>query len=183
MFRHTASSAAALSYPATRMDLVRIGIAQYGFWPSKEVFVDYIHSRRDKSDPLHRVLSWKSRIMGVKDVRMGEFISYGTTFLSTSDRRIATIPVGYANGFTRSLSNQGRLLIGGERVAVIGMVNMSMLIADITNVPDAKPGDEVVIIGKQGELEISVASFSEISDQLNYELLARLPEDIDRRIN
>ncbi|TSA25781.1 MAG: alanine racemase [Bacteroidetes bacterium] len=179
-FRHMASSAATLSYPATRMDLVRVGIAQYGFWPSQEVFIDYVHSRKNKSDPLRRVLSWKSRIMSVKEVQMGEFINYGTTFLSTSDRRIAVIPVGYANGFSRSLSNQGRVLIGGERVGVIGLVNMNMMIADITNVPDVKPGDEVVIIGKQGDLEITVASFSEISDQLNYELLARLPADIER---
>ncbi len=179
-FRHTASSAAALSYPATRMDLVRIGIAQYGFWPSAEIYMDYVHSLKEKIDPLQRMLSWKSEIMSIKDVREGEFVSYGTTYLAQSDKRIAVIPVGYASGFSRSLSNQGRVLIDGQRVAVIGLVNMNMLIADITHIPNAQPGDEVVLIGRQGDLEISVASFSEISNQLNYELLTRLPQDINR---
>jgi alanine racemase len=179
---HTASSAAALVYPNTRLDMVRIGIAQYGFWPSKETYLHYVHTTKDRSDPLQRIISWKSRIMSIKDVSEGEFVSYGTTYLAQSDKRIAIIPVGYANGFSRSLSNQGRVLIGGHRVAVIGMVNMNMLIADISQLPDAKPGDEVVLIGQQGSLEISVASFSEISDQLNYELLARLPDNISRKI-
>ncbi len=179
-FRHMASSAAALSYPATRMDLVRVGIAQYGFWPSQEIFLDYLRTKKDKSDPLKRVLSWKSRIMSLKNVKEGEFVSYGTTYLATSATRIAVIPVGYANGFSRSLSNQGRVLIRGQRVAVIGLVNMNMLIADVTKIPEVEQGDEVVIIGKQEDMEISVASFSEISNQLNYELLARLPQEIVR---
>ncbi|MBE0648547.1 MAG: alanine racemase [Bacteroidales bacterium] len=179
-FRHMASSAATLSYPATRMDLVRVGIAQYGFWPSQEIFIDYVRTKQDKNDPLKRVLSWKSRIMSLKDVKEGEFVSYGTTYLATSATRIAVVPVGYANGFSRSLSNQGRVLIRGYRVGVIGLVNMNMMIVDVTKIPDVEQGDEVVIIGKQDDMEISVASFSEISNQLNYELLARLPLEIIR---
>lgn len=179
---HSACSAAALNYPTTRMDMVRVGIAQYGFWPSRETFIHYIHSRKNKKDPLKRIMSWKSRIMSIKYVETGEFVSYGTTYLAQEPKRIAIIPVGYANGYNRSLSNQGRLLIRGNRVGVIGMVNMNMVIADITHVPEADIDDEVVLIGTQGGLEISVASFSEISDQLNYELLARLPMNIDRKI-
>jgi alanine racemase len=179
---HSACSAAALNYPATRMDLVRVGILQYGFWPSRETFIHYIHSRKDKKDPLRRIMSWKSKIMSIKDVAAGEFVSYGTTYLAQEPKRIAIIPVGYANGYNRSLSNQGRMLIRGYRVGVIGLVNMNMIIADITHVPGAKLDDEVVLIGKQGELEISVSSFSEISEQLNYELLARLPINIEREI-
>lgn len=174
--RHTACSAAAFNYPKTRMDMVRIGIAQYGFWPSVETFIQYIQGKKGRYDPLDRVISWKSRIMSVKKVNEGEFISYGTTYLATEEKYIAVIPVGYSHGFNRMLSNQGRVLIHGQRVGVIGMVNMNMLIADITSIPEAKPGDEVVIIGKQENLEITVASFSEISNQVNYELLVRLPE-------
>jgi alanine racemase len=96
--------------------------------------------------------------------------------------RIAVVPVGYAEGYSRSLSNQGRILIRGERVGVIGIVNMNMLVADITNVPEAVIGDEVVLIGEQGDRVISVSSFSELSDQLNYELLTRLPANIPRII-
>jgi alanine racemase len=181
-YLHTASSAAALTYPNTRMNLVRIGIAQYGFWPSDEAFIHYVHHRKDKTDPLNRILTWKSKIMSIKSVEQGEFVSYGTTYLAQEDKKIAIIPVGYSHGFSRSLSNQGRVLINGQRVGVIGMVNMNMLIADVSSLPDVKLGDEVVIIGNQGELEITVASFSEISNQVNYELLARLPSNIKRII-
>jgi alanine racemase len=120
--------------------------------------------------------------MSLKDVSQGEFISYGTTYLAQEDKRIAIIPVGYSHGFSRSLSNQGRVLINGQRVGVIGMVNMNMLIADVSTLPDVRLDDEVVIIGRQGDLEITVASFSEISNQVNYELLARLPSNIHRII-
>jgi alanine racemase len=179
---HSACSAAAFNYPSTRMDLVRIGIAQYGFWPSRETFIQYIHSNPKKKDPLKRIMSWKSEIMSIKEVNTGEFISYGTSYLAQEPKRIAIVPVGYAHGYNRSLSNQGRVLIGGNRVGVIGLVNMNMLIADISYVTDTKIGDEVVLIGHQGDLEITVASFSEISEQLNYELLTRLPANIEREI-
>ena len=179
---HSACSAAALNYPTTRMDMVRIGIAQYGYWPGRETFIQYLHTRKDKTDPLRRIISWKSKVMSIKEVNTGEFISYGTTYLAQEPKRIAIIPVGYANGFNRSLSNQGRVLIRGNRVGVISMVNMNMLIADVTNIPGVEIGDEVVLIGKQGELEITVSSFIEISEQLNYELLVRLPMNIEREI-
>lgn len=173
--RHTACSAAALNYPRTRMDMVRIGIMQYGFWPSIETYIQYFNGKDNRTDPLDRIIAWKSRVMSTKRVKEGEFVSYGTTYLALEEKEIAVVPVGYSHGYSRMLSNQGRVLIGGYRVGVIGMVNMNMLIADITSVPDVKVGDEVVIIGKQGDLEISVASFSEISNQVNYELLVRLP--------
>ncbi|GAB4292691.1 MAG: alanine racemase [Ignavibacteriaceae bacterium] len=179
---HSASSASAVSYPKTRMNMVRIGILQYGFWPSKETFINFLHKRVDKHDPLHRIISWKSKIMNVKSVRTGEFIGYGTSYLAQRDTKVAIVPVGYAQGFSRSLSNLGRALVKEQRVAVIGLVNMNHLIIDVTDVPDVKKNDEVVLIGKQGELSISVSSFSELSDQLNYESLTRLPGNIPRII-
>lgn len=181
-YRHAACSAAALNYPKTRMDMVRVGIAQYGLWPNIETFIKFIHGNESRPDPLQRVISWKSKVMSIKKVKAGEFVSYGTTYLAQEEKRIAIVPVGYSHGFSRALSNQGRVLIGGHRVAVIGMVNMNMLIADITFVPDTKLGDEVVLIGKQGDLEITIASFSEVSNQVNYELLVRLPQSIKREI-
>ncbi|MEQ8926585.1 MAG: alanine racemase, partial [Fulvivirga sp.] len=98
--RHTACSAAAMSYPKTCMDMVRIGILQYGFWPSKETFIDYISKVKtpDRHDPLKRVISWKSSIMSVKHVKTGEFIGYGTSFLAQQDMKIAAVPVGYSHG-------------------------------------------------------------------------------------
>jgi alanine racemase len=114
------------------------------------------------------------------DVKTGEFIGYGTLFLASKKMKIATVPVGYGHGFARSLSNHGRVLVNGERVSVIGVVNMNLMTIDITDVPNTKIGDEVVLIGDQGDRSISVSSFSDLSDQLNYELLTRLPENIPR---
>lgn len=181
--RHTACSAAAMVYPKTRMEMVRIGILQYGFWPSKEVFIDYlskVKNHEDKVDPLKRVISWSSQVMSVKHVSTGEFIGYGTSFLAQQNMKVAIVPVGYAHGYSRVLSNQGRVLIHGRRVGVIGTVNMNMMMIDVTEISHIEPGDEVTLIGGANGLEISVASFGELSNQLNYELLTRLPINIPR---
>ncbi len=178
--RHTACSAALLRYPKSRLDMVRVGILQYGFFPSKEILIHYLTKSKRTDYPLKRMITWKSKIMSVKSVKTGDFIGYGTSFLANSDMKIATIPVGYSNGFSRSLSNQGRVLIHEQRVSVIGTVNMNMITVDVSNLGGVNKGDEVVLIGRQGDLEISVASFSDFSDQLNYEMLTRLPEDIPR---
>jgi len=180
--RHAACSAAALSYPKTRFDMVRIGILQYGFWPSVEAYIQFLSHNNIQTDPLKQILSWKSVIMSIKKVKTGEFVSYGTSYLAQKDMKIALIPVGYSQGYARNLSNQGRVIIKGQRVGVVGMVNMNMLIADITTVEKVNIGDEVVLIGKQGDISINVSSFTEISDQLNYELLTRLPLEITRVI-
>lgn len=177
---HTACSAASIRYPETQMDLARIGILQYGFFPTREVLVDYQTKHEMVDEPLSRIISWKSQLMDVRTVKKGEFIGYGTSYLANEEMVIGLIPVGYSNGFSRSLSNQGRVLIRGQRVSVIGMVNMNMLSVDLTSVQGAEKGDEIVLIGRQGENEISVASFGEFSDQVNYELLTRLPKDLPR---
>lgn len=179
---HLACSAAIMNYPKTINTMARVGIMQYGFWPSKQVKIAYLATQKDKVDPLQRVISWKSKVMSIKTVSEGEYIGYGNSFLTETTTKIATIPVGYAHGFSRSLSNQGKVLINGSRVDIVGIVNMNMIIADVTNLINVKKGDEVVLIGEQNGLSISVASFSDLSSQLNYELLTRLPNDIPRII-
>lgn len=178
--RHTACSAAALTYPETIMDMVRFGIAQYGFWPSAETEVFWFREKPLQDNNLQRAISWKTRIMVLKEVDAGNFVGYGTSYLANKKIKIAIIPVGYANGFSRDLSNTGRVLIGGRRVPVIGIVTMNTMTVNVSDVPEVKVGDEVVLIGKQNDLEISVASFSEMSNELNYQLLTRLPADIPR---
>jgi len=185
--RHTACSAAALTYPETVMDMVRIGIALYGFWPSKETQMHDLLSAGALSakrprDPLRRVLRWTSRVMNVKSVAAGQFVGYGTTHLTTRRETIAAIPVGYADGFARSLSNSGFVLIRGKRAPVVGHVNMSVLLVDVTNIGSVQPGEEVVLIGNQSKRSITVASFSDMSRSMNYEVLVRLPPDIPRTI-
>jgi alanine racemase len=178
--KHTACSAAVLTYPTTIMDLVRVGIAQYGFWPSPET--QMFRFRKDPQDenPLRRLISWKSRVMVVKDVEAGEFIGYGSSFLANKKMKIAIVPVGYSNGYSRSFSNMGRVLIRGKRVPVIGTVTMNTMTVNVSDIPGVERGDEVVIIGKQKRMNISVASFSEMSNQLNYQTLTRIPADIPR---
>ncbi len=181
-YEHVANSAAAFVYPNARFDLVRIGIMLYGFWSSTEVFIQFINNKRTKNDPLDRILSWKSQIMSIKEIKRGEFVSYGLSYLAQTIIKTALIPIGYSSGYSRSLSNKGLVLIEGQICNVIGVVNMNMIIADITNLVDPKVGDEVIIIGKQGSLEIKVSAFSDISDQLNYEVLAHLSETINRQV-
>jgi alanine racemase len=178
--KHVANSAASFIYPKSRMDMVRIGIMMYGFWSSTEVFIQYINAKAIKTDPLKRILSWKSQIMSLKEVKIGEFISYGLSYQAQNDITTALIPIGYASGYNRALSNKGRVLVHGQLCDVIGVVNMNMIIADVTNVTNVSVGDEVVIIGKQDDLEIKVSAFSDNSDQLNYEVLAHLSAYIKR---
>jgi alanine racemase len=179
-YRHAACSAAALRYPETQFDLVRIGILLYGFWPNRETLIAHLAEVKRDHDPLTSILSWKSQVMTIKEVPAGEYIGYGTTYLANQPTKIAIIPVGYAYGYARSLSNQGRVLIHGKRVPVIGLVNMNMMAIDVTHIENVSEEDEVVLIGFQGENRITVASFGELSSQLNYELLARLPHNIPR---
>ncbi|MFU8859760.1 MAG: alanine racemase [Cyclonatronaceae bacterium] len=182
VMQHTACSAAALSYPETRMDMVRIGIAQYGLWPSRETMVKLITRDKKNTDPLKRVISWKSRVMSVKRVKTNEFIGYGNAYLTDAPIRVASVPVGYAHGFSRSLSNLGRVLVNGKRTSVVGIVNMNMMLIDVTSCRDVKKGDEVVLIGSQGRYSVSVSSFSELTNNLNYETLVRIPRNIPRLV-
>lgn len=187
-YRHTACSAAVFNYPETIMDLVRVGIAQYGFWPNRETCMNFMkknglnEEEMQINDPLDRVLAWKSVVMSTKTVESGEFVGYGNIYLTSRRQKIATVPIGYSHGFGRNLTNTGRVLINGERAEVAGLVNMNMLTVDVTDIPNVAKGDEVVIIGKQGEQEMTVASFSEMQNYMNYEVLVRIPSKLPRYI-
>lgn len=185
-YRHTACSAAVLNYPETRMDLVRVGISQYGYWPNRETYMAYMKKNADGreklEDPLKRILSWKSKVMSIKHVEGGEFVGYGNVYLTSRDQTIATVPIGYSHGFGRNLTNVGIVLINGERAPVAGLVNMNMLTVDVTDIPNVKKGDEVIIIGKQNGQEMTVASFSEMTNNMNYEVLVRLPSKLPRKV-
>ncbi|MDP2160354.1 MAG: alanine racemase [Flavobacterium sp.] len=180
--KHSACSAASIMFPETRMDMVRIGIMQYGLWPSPEVFASYITSKKKKVDPLKRVISWKSQVMSIKKIDACEFIGYGTSFMAKEKMKIATIPIGYAHGYSRSLSNKGRVIINQHRCMVVGTVNMNMMLVDVSDIPSIQIGDEAILIGSQEKIDVSVASFSENSNQLNYELLTRISKSIPRKI-
>lgn len=178
--RHVACSAAALLRPETRLDMARVGIAQFGYWPSEEVRLGVLGARQRKRPVLRRLLTWRSRVINVKHVPSGEFIGYGHHSQALHTMRVAAVPVGYADGFPRDLGNRGRVLVHGEPCHVIGAVNMSILLVDVSYLAGVRNGDEVVLIGHQGEREITVGAFGEMFHALNYEVLLRLSADIPR---
>ncbi|WP_114749293.1 alanine racemase [Pleomorphovibrio marinus] len=182
-YRHIACSAAALAMPDTVYDLVRVGVAQYGFWPSPEIYFNHLHEVDKKSDSaLKRIFSWKTDIMDIRMVDQGEFIGYGTAFQATHEMKIAVLPLGYSNGYPRALSNRGQVLIAGKKAPIVGLINMNLFMVDITHISDVKVGDEVVLIGRQGNAVINVSSFTNATQLLNNEMLSRLPAAIPRTV-
>lgn len=179
---HTACSAAIMNYPEAPGNMVRIGILQYGFWPNRETFVRFIQNQEKQKDVLKRVIRWSSAVMDVFEVDQGEFIGYGTSFLTSAKMKLAVVPVGYSHGYNRNLSNIGHVLIRGKEAPVVGVVNMNSISVNVTTIKNVEIGDEVVLIGYQNSKSITVNSFSEQAQQLNYELLTRLPFKIPRVI-
>lgn len=176
--RHISSTASALLDPERRLDLVRMGISFYGLWPSEEVY-QVLHERGELPT-LRNVLQWKARVVAVKDVQDGEYVGYGSSYEAEGDERIAVVGVGYADGFARGLSNIGHVLIAGRRARIVGTVGMNMIQVHISHLPGVQVGDEVVLIGRQGDREISVASFAQFNAIVNYELMARLSHEVPR---
>ncbi|MFP4568340.1 MAG: alanine racemase [Candidatus Woesearchaeota archaeon] len=179
---HTACSAAAITMPKSRMDLVRIGIMQYGFWPSDETKMYYLVNKKRKINPLSPILTWKSEIMSIKNVKAGEYIGYANYYLAKEDMKIGTVPVGYAQGYSRSLSNNSWTVVCGELTEVIGVINMNLFQIDLTHFDNVNIGDEVILIGASGDKKINFASFSDRKSLLNYEVLTRISETIPREI-
>lgn len=180
--RHCACSAAALRFPSTQMDMIRIGIMAYGYWPSEEMMLEHLNEKQGRLNPLRRVLSWKTRVMAIKEVEAGEFIGYGSSYMASEKKKLALLPVGYGNGFPRSLSNNGQVVIRGKRLQVIGTVNMNAITVDATPCEKIKVGDCAALIGEDGDAYVGAVSFADVANQLNYEVLARLPESLRRTV-
>ncbi|MCB0558301.1 MAG: alanine racemase [Lewinellaceae bacterium] len=182
-YRHIACSAAVLAMPETHYDLVRIGVATYGFWPSPDIYYQHLREvGKDKDAPMNRIISWKTDVMDIKKVPPGEFIGYGTAFQASREMRVAVIPVGYSNGYPRGQSNSGHVLIQGRKAPITGLINMNLFMVDITDIPGVEVGDEVVLLGKQNNNTIRVSSFTNYTQLINNEMLSRLPMAIPRRI-
>ncbi len=182
-YRHIACSAAIFNVPGSTYDMVRVGILQYGYWPSPDTYAVHLKDMGKSSDnPLRRIFTWKTDIMDIRKVLAGEFIGYGTTFHATKEMRIAVLPLGYSNGYPRGLSNQGKVLIGGKIASVVGLINMNLFMVDITHIPDVEIGDEVVLVGTQQQHTLTVASFTDIAELVNTEMLSRLPAAIPRKV-
>ena len=166
------NSAGIIDFPNMKHDLARAGIATYGLYPSDEVQKDAV--------PLRPALSLISHVTFVKDVEPGTSISYGGTFTAQKKMRVATIPVGYGDGYPRSLSNKGEVLIHGKRAKILGRVCMDQFMADVTEIPETKFMDRVVLVGRDGSDQISVEELAELSGRFNYEFVCCLGKRIPR---
>ncbi|QTA81165.1 Alanine racemase [Desulfonema limicola] len=170
--RHAANSAALIDMPETHLDMVRPGIALYGLYPSHEVDCSQVN--------LKPAMTLKAKIGQIKEVPAGFTVSYGSTYTTTCPGRIATIPAGYADGFRRSLSSRGSMLVCGQRAPVIGRVCMDMTMLDISHIENARPESEVVIIGRQGSEVITADEMANMLDTINYEVVSCIMSRVPR---
>lgn len=159
---HIANSAALLSLPDALFDAVRPGIALYGYSPFQESF------------GLRPVLSLRTKVLAVRSLPAGSAVSYGRTFITKRDSRIAVIPVGYADGYNRLFSNNAEMLVRGCRVPVVGRVCMDMTMLDVTDLLNVSEGDDVVILGRQGDEKITASELAERINTIPYEILTTL---------
>lgn len=154
------------------MDAVRAGITLYGLWPSAEVSRDIIR--------LRPVLSLKTHIVYIKEVPAGTQISYGGTYVTPERMRIATIPVGYGDGYPRSLSNKGYVLIRGKKAPILGRVCMDQFMVGLKDIPEAEEEDEVTLVGEDNGARITMEELGELSGRFNYEFVCGLGKRIPR---
>lgn len=172
LLRHAANSAAAINYPSSRYSMIRAGIAIYGVPPSPEI----LHSPDLELLP---VLSWKTRVSYVRELHKGDQVGYGLTYTLGRGARIATLPVGYADGYFRNLGNRAEVLIGGRRHRVVGAVSMDHITVDV-GTAEISAGDEVVLIGSQENEAIPATELAALAGTIAYEILARIGKRVPR---
>lgn len=170
--KHCSNSAGIVEIPEANMNLVRAGITMYGLWPSGEVSRDRI--------TLKPVMSLKSHISFLKELEEGRSISYGGTYITDSTRRIATVPVGYGDGYARSLSNKGYVLIRGRKAPICGRVCMDQFMVDVTDIPEAEEGDIVTLLGSDGNETITMEDLGDLSGRFNYEFACLITPRVPR---
>ena len=177
---HQSCSAAGILFPETRGDLLRVGISLYGHWPSRETLVSARAEGRNNLD-LKPVMSWKARIIQVKDVPAGSYVGYGCSWKAEAPTRLGVLPVGYADGYDRSLGGAW-VLVKGKRAPVRGRIMMNRTLVDLSHIPEAGRGDEAVLIGEQNGEEISAETLAGLAGTINYEILARVASHVHRQV-
>jgi alanine racemase len=170
-YKHISNSAGLTAFPFWSGNLVRPGIILYGAYPSP-VFRNLIK--------LKSVMTLKTRIGLLKRVPAGEKISYGGIYITTTESLIATLPIGYADGYSRKLSNQGEVLIRGRKAPVVGRVCMDYIMADVTGIPKVSQGDEAVLMGRQGREQITAEEIAEKIGSISYEVLCLVGKRVPR---
>jgi len=180
-YRHTACSAALSLFENTKFELVRPGISLYGLWPSKETYLSYrLHG--GSNDIFMPIMSWKTRVIQIKDVPPENLIGYGCTYKTTSRTRLAVLPVGYYDGYDRGLSNLAYVLIRGKRAPVRGRICMNLMMVDITDIKGVKLEEPVTLLGQDGNEIISADQLAAWTHTVNYEIISRISNSIPRII-
>lgn len=183
---NTANSAATILWPRTHGELVRVGLAAYGLWPSTETYAAALalpeqrEGRGGFLPELMPALSWRARVVQVKWVPAGAWIGYGRTYRCTHPTRIAVVPVGYHEGYDRRLSNLGHALVHGVRAPVRGRICMNMLMIDVTDAREAAVGSVVTLLGRDGEERVSAEDLARWCSTINYEVVSRIHPVIPR---
>ena len=167
---HTANSAAVTQYPDSHFNMIRPGGMVYGMFPSPAM----------NGVGLEPVMSFKSRVFNVKEVKRGKTVSYGRTYRFDSDAQVAAVAAGYGHGLSRALSNRGNLLVRGMRAPIVGMVTMDVTLIDVSKVPQVAVGDEVVIFGRQGQSEIRVYDVAETCGTISYDITCGIGKRVPR---
>lgn len=169
--RHCANSGAILDMPELQLDMVRAGIIIYGMYPSNEV-----------SHPINLIpaMSLKSQISYVKFLEENVSIGYGRTYFTTHKTKVATIPIGYADGYSRAFSNKARVIVNGHYAPIIGNVCMDQMMIDVSDIPDVKDGDSVIIMGSDGKITVSAEELASISNTINYEIVCNVGKRVPR---
>lgn len=171
-YRHCANSAAVIDMPQVDLDMVRLGIAMYGMYPSDEV-------KKEKVE-LFPALDLKSHVTMVKEIPAGEKVSYGGTFTTTRTTKLATVSVGYGDGYPRALSSKGYVLVRGQKAQIVGRVCMDQMMVDVTDIENVTRADIVTLIGKDGDAEITVEEIAALAGTFNYEFVCDLGKRIPR---
>ena len=174
------ASAAAMLIPESRYNTIRLGIALYGLWPSRGVEAWAKRVLKVKKVKLKPALKYKTRLVEIRKIPAGAFIGYGCSFQAPKPMVLGVVPVGYAEGIDRGLSNMGFMLLNGAVVPIVGRVCMNMTILDITKRPKAKEGDEVVVIGTSKNKKITATDMADWAGTINYEITTRIPESLPR---
>ncbi len=170
--KHAANSAAIIAHPRTHLDMVRAGIALYGLNPSREVNLNPLATRP--------VMALKARLVHVKKVPRGFSVSYGMTHRTTAPTTIATVPIGYADGYSRLLSSRGTMLVRGQRAPVVGRVCMDLALLDVGHIEGVRTGDEAVILGRQGAETVPADEIADLVGTINYEIVSSITARVPR---
>lgn len=168
---HAANTASIINYPESHYNLVRTGIGMYGYEPK--------YSRRQGLE-LEPILNWYTKIVYIKKIGLGCSVSYGRTYIAEEPRKVATLPVGYGDGYSRLLSNRGWVIIRGKKAPIIGNICMDQMLVDVTDIPEAQIGDDVVLLGQQGNERIFADDIAKLYGTISYEVITNINKRVPR---